>query len=86
MSNGSLTKQLASCALSDLAGVEICIGEICKAHFGGNSIVEGYWQGQGDEATYADDWECLTFYFGETGQCWFSMKVGPFLSKENFLS
>jgi hypothetical protein len=48
----NLTEQFASCRLSDLTGVEICIGGISKAHFGAGSIPNGYCQG--DEATYVD--------------------------------
>jgi hypothetical protein len=79
-----LTKQLASCALSGLAGVEICMGGICMIHFGDNSIVEGYVREYGE--TYVNGWGCIDFCFGGTGQCWLSVKMGPFLSEEAFLS
>jgi hypothetical protein len=75
-------KQLSSCALSDLGGVELCIGGICKAHFGSNSIVEGFTDR--DQVTYVDDWGCMNFCFGGTGQCWLDVKVGPFPSQEAF--
>jgi hypothetical protein len=33
-----------------------------------------------------DGWGCFTFDFGGTGQCWFSMKVGPFPSEDVFFT
>jgi hypothetical protein len=77
--------QLASCPLSDLPNVQICIGGICKAHFGDNSIVEGIIE-QGEESTYIDGWGYINFCFGGTGQCWLSVKVGPFPSEEAFFA
>jgi hypothetical protein len=79
-----MAKQLASCPLSALTDVKICIGGICKARFGDNSIVEGFVQGDGE--TYVDGWGCTDFCFGGTGQCWLFVKVGPFPSEEAFLS
>ena len=79
----NFTKQLASCKLSDLTNVKICIGGICKAHFGANSIVEGIIE-RDEESTYVDGWGYINFCFGGTGECWLSVKVGPFPSEEAF--
>jgi hypothetical protein len=81
----NFTEQLASCKLSDLTNVQICIGGICKAHFGDNSIVEGIAE-RDEENTYVDGWGYINFCFGGTGQCWLSAKVGPFASEQDFLS
>jgi hypothetical protein len=82
-----LPKQLASCPLSDLAGAEICIGGICKDHFGSNSILGDVLVDlDDDESTYEDGWGCINFCFGGTGQLWLFVKVGPFPSEEAFLS
>jgi hypothetical protein len=78
-------KNLASCPLSDLAGAEIFVGGICKAHFGPNSIVEGFVE-RDDDSTYMDGWGFISFCFGDTGQCWLSVYVGPFPSEVAFFS
>jgi hypothetical protein len=81
----NFTEQLASCPLSDLTNAQICIGGICKAHFGANSIV--HCSVERDEvSTYMDGWGYLNFCFGGTGECWLSVKVGPFPSEEAFYS
>jgi hypothetical protein len=50
-----LTKQLASCALSDLTSVQVCIGGICYAHFGVKSIITGIVE-RGKATTYVNGW------------------------------
>jgi hypothetical protein len=80
----NLPKQLASCPLSDLADVEICLGGICKADFSFGSIVEG-WVGT-DGYTYVDGWAYINFCFGGAGNCWLWVKVGPFPSEEDFFA
>jgi hypothetical protein len=79
----NFTKQLAPCRLSDLTNAKICIGGICKAHFGDNSIAEGYIE-RDEESTYVDGWGYINFRFGGTGECWLSVKVGPFPSEAAF--
>jgi hypothetical protein len=79
----NFTKQLAPCKLSDLTNVRICIGGICKAHFGDNSIAEGFIE-RDEASTYVDGWGYINFCFGGTGECWLSLKVGPFPSEAAF--
>jgi hypothetical protein len=83
-------KNLAACPLSDLAGVDICIGGICKAHFGvisqATSIIDVVGVDRDDDSTYMDGWGFINFCFGGAGQCWLSVKVGPFPSEEAFFS
>jgi hypothetical protein len=79
----NFTKQLASCKLSDLTNVKICIGGICKAHFGENSNVEGIIE-RDEESTYVDGWGYINFCFEGAGECWLSVKVGPFPSEAAF--
>jgi hypothetical protein len=79
----NFTNQLAPCKLSDLTNVQICTGGICKAHFGPSSIVEGFIE-RDEESTYVDGWGYINFCFGGTGQCWLSVKVGPFPSEAAF--
>jgi hypothetical protein len=74
-----LTKQLATCALSNLNNVQICVGGIRKADFRANSIVDGVVQHR-----YMDGWGTVAFGFG--GTCGLIVKVGPFPSEEAFLS
>jgi hypothetical protein len=56
------TKQLAPCQLSDLTNVHICIGGSAKAHFGTNSIAEGW------VLSYAGGLCYMNFCFGGTGK------------------
>jgi hypothetical protein len=80
----NFTEQLASCALSDLTNVQICIGGICKAHFGASSVAI---IDRDEESTYMNGWGFINFCFGDqTGQCWLGMKVGPFPSEEAFFA
>jgi hypothetical protein len=76
------TEQLAPCKLSDLTNVKICIGGICKAHFVNNSIVEGFIER--DEVLDIDGWGYINFCFAGAGECWLSVKVGPFASEVAF--
>jgi hypothetical protein len=72
-------KQLASCPLSDLTNVQICIGGICKADFGANSTVRGAVAGE-----YIDGCGYINFSFVGTG--FLCVRVGPSPSEEVFLS
>jgi hypothetical protein len=74
-----LTKQLASCALSNLNNVQICVGGIRKADFRANSVVDGVVLHR-----YMDGWRTIGFGFGGTGGL--LVKVGPFPSEEVFRS
>jgi hypothetical protein len=77
-----LHKQLAPCPLSDLTNVQICIGGICKADFGANTV-SGRLQ-QGEESRYRDGWGYINFCCLGTG--FLCARVGPFPSEEVFLS
>jgi hypothetical protein len=79
----NFTEQLAPCRLSDLTNVKICIGGICKAHFVNNSIFEGIIE-RDEESTYVDGWGYINFCFAGAGECWLSVKVGPFASEVAF--
>jgi hypothetical protein len=78
-----LTKQLASCPLSDLTNVQICIGGIHKADFGINSTVMGTVE-RGRAGIYMDGWGHIIFSL--EGWCWLLVGVGPFPSEEAFFT
>jgi hypothetical protein len=78
-----LTKQLASCALSDLNNVQICVGGIQKAEFRADSTAVRIDQ-QAGTTRYKDGWGTIGFGFG--GTSWLLLKLGPFPSEEAFRS
>jgi hypothetical protein len=79
-----MTKQLASCPLSALTDVKICIGGSDKADFVSSSQVDGFiGMEQDEDSTYTDGWGPIDFHIGGMG--WLHVKVGPFTSEEAFV-
>jgi hypothetical protein len=72
-----LTKRLASCPLSDLTDVQICVGGICKADLSANSIVRGRNFPNG-ASTYKDGGWYQGFRFRIAGTGCLYVGVGPF--------
>jgi hypothetical protein len=79
----NFSKQFASCALSDLTNVQICIGGICNAHFGTDRIITGIVE-RDEVGTYRDGWGRIQFIVVDMVSIF--VRVGPFPSKEAFLS
>jgi hypothetical protein len=80
-----LTKQPASCPLSDLTNARICIGGIFNADFAANSIVRA--MVERDEVNrYMDGWGCIDFRVEGAVLVWLGVRVGPFPSEEAFFS
>jgi hypothetical protein len=76
-----LTKQLASCTLSNLTNVQICVGGIREAQFRADSSVICRFH---EYAGYTNGWGNIQFDFGET--CFLVAIMGPFPSEEVFRS
>jgi hypothetical protein len=76
-----LHQQLASCLLSNLNNVQICVGGIRKTDFLADSIVEGFVPAT---TRYMDGWGRIGFRFG--GASWLVVEVGPYTYEEVFLS
>jgi hypothetical protein len=77
-----LTKQLASCPLSDLTNARICMGGLFKADFAANSIVRGTVE-QDEANRYMDGWGRIHFRFEGAVPVWLCVRLamckgGPF--------